>query len=301
MLRLSQGNKAGMIMFKLRRSLRLIIILVMAGCSFNGADFPINSPSSPGLTSSSQLQSKVNSPAQHALIVFAAASLTDAFQELGKDFENSNPGIKVHFNFTGSQIARMQIEQGAKADVFASADRKNMDLLIVEGMVMGNTYQDFATNQLVVIMPRGNPAGVQWLKDLARPDLKLILADTSVPAGSYARQTLSKLSENPDYGPDFMTQVLANVVSNETDVRQVVTKIELGEADAGIVYVSDTVADPDLVTIDIPDEFNVTASYPIAVLINAPNPQLAEAFTSYIQSREGQAVLRKWGFRGATQ
>jgi molybdate transport system substrate-binding protein len=238
----------------------------------------------------------VDSHTQKTLIVFAAASLTEAFQELGMNFEKASPGVNVQFNFTGSQIARTQIEQGARADIFASADHKNMDILSSQKLVRGDTYQDFATNRLVVIMPHGNPGSVKMLDDLARPGLKLILADESVPAGNYARQALMKMSESPDYGPDFMTKVLANVVSNETDVKQVVTKVELGEADAGIVYVSDAIADPDLVEIAIPDPFNITASFPIAVLVNASNPLLGEAFVVYILSHDGQAVMEKWGF-----
>jgi molybdate transport system substrate-binding protein len=288
-------------MHKISRLLILIITLVMVGCSANGTDLPTGLSSDKDVAPTAQPQITVDAPTKRTLIVFAAASLTDAFQELGNDFENANPGVSVQFNFTGSQIARMQIEQGANADIFASADHKNMDLLVSQNLIAGNTYQDFASNRLVVIMPRGNPASVQTLKDLARPGLKLILADASVPAGNYAHQALSKMSENPNFGTDFMTKVLANAVSNETDVRQVVTKVELGEADAGIVYVSDAVATPDLVTISIPDKYNVIAKYPFAILTNAPNPKLAVAFVSYILSPAGQAVLSKWGFKGVTQ
>jgi len=234
-------------------------------------------------------------------MVFAAASLTGAFQEIGKNFEMTNPGVSINFNFAGSQILRTQLEQGALADVFASADHKNMDLLITENLVAGNTYQDFATNQLVVILPPGNPGDVQTLRDLARPNLKVILADASVPAGNYARQILSNMSKDPEFGADFSEKVLANVVSNETDVKQVVTKVELGEADAGIVYTSDSIASPDLLTISIPDNFNVIASYPIASLTSAPEPQLATAFVAYVTSPAGQAVLIKWGFSPGSQ
>lgn len=285
-------------MHKLHWLLDLVIIMVLAGCSTSGADLSSNTSLSQDTVPSTQPLLTKDAPAQHTLIIFAAASLTNAFQVLGMDFENTHPGVSVQFNFTGSQIARMQIEQGAKADVFASADQKNVDLLVSQNLVAGKTYQDFATNRLVVILPRGNPASVQSLKDLARPGMKLILADASVPAGTYARQALVKMSKNPEYGPDFMTKVLSNVVSNETDVRQVVTKVELGEADAGFVYVSDTVANPDLLTIAIPAEFNITASYPIVVLANAPEPQLADEFVAYILSRDGQAVLNQWGFGG---
>jgi molybdate transport system substrate-binding protein len=176
-----------------------------------------------------------------------------------------------------------------------------MDLLVNDNLIVPNSYQDFATNKLIVIFPAGNPGNVQSLGDLAKPNLKLVLADASVPAGNYARQLLNKMSSDPAYGSDFSTKVLANVVSNETDVKQVVAKVELGEADAGIVYVSDKVGAPDLVTLPIPDEINVIAQYPIAVLTEAPEPILARSFEDYVRSLAGQAILQKWGFGGSNQ
>jgi molybdate transport system substrate-binding protein len=174
-----------------------------------------------------------------------------------------------------------------------------MDLLVTENLVKANTFQDFVINQLVVIIPAGNPARVNTLADLTRPHLKLVLADSSVPAGNYARLVLYKMNDDPLYGSDFSGKVLANVVSNETDVKQVVTKVELGEGDVGIVYFSDAIASPDLVTIAIPKKFNVTAYYPIAILANAPEPELAAGYIAYVLSPAGQAVMLKWGFSPA--
>ncbi len=287
-------------MNKLDRLLSLVITLVVTGCSFIS---PTPAVSTDQYTSqpSSRTATPVSTPGQGALIVFAAASLSDAFQEIGKNFESENPGVKVRFNFTGSQIARMQIEQGAAADIFASADPKNMDQLAADGLVSADKVQNFATNRLVVVLPQANPGDIHMLTDLAKPGLKIILADASVPAGNYSRQVLSRLSENPAYGPEFIKKVMENVVSNETDIRQVVTKVELGEADAGIVYVSDAVATPALTTITIPEEFNVVASYPIAMLNNTSEPELAEEFIKSILLPTGQAILEKWGFKGATQ
>jgi len=276
--------------------LSLLIIIALTGCVKPGTDLPSGTVPSQVAYPAEKSAPPTAIPTKHTLTVFAAASLTGAFQEIGKDYETTNPGVNVSFNFAGSQILRTQLEQGAAADVFSSADHKNMDLLVTENLVDENTYQDFATNKLTVVLPAGNPGNVQTLEDLARPNLKLILADSSVPAGNYARQILTNMSEAPMYGADFSEKVLANVVSNETDVKQVVTKVELGEADAGIVYISDAIAAPDLITISIPNEFNVTAKYPIAVLTNAPEPKLAEAFIAYILSPAGQAVLNKWGF-----
>jgi molybdate transport system substrate-binding protein len=229
------------------------------------------------------------------LTVYAAASLTDAFTEIGKDFETAHPGITVSFNFGGSQNLRTQIEQGAPADVFASANAKEMDALVTANLVAVNTQKVFLTNQLVVILPKGNPAGIMSLEDLAAPGLKLVLAAEEVPAGRYARQILENL--NGLYGVTYKDSVLANVVSNEDNIRQAVTKVQLGEADASIVYVSDAVAVPELQKIEIPAEMNVIAEYLIAPLAAAsPNLELANEFIEHVLSPEAGVTLAKWGF-----
>ncbi len=276
--------------------LSLIIIFNLVSCMQPETDLVSATHTNQDGSTAALPTLKPGTQTKHTLTVFAAASLTGAFQEIGKIFEISNPGVTINFNFAGSQILRTQIEQGGAADVFASADHKNMDLLISDNLVNANAYQDFVTNQLIVILPPRNPANVRSLGDLTRPRLKLVLADTTVPAGNYARQVLLIISKDPMYGADFSANVLANVVSNETDVKQVVTKVELGEADAGIVYVSDAIATPSLFTISIPDKFNIVASYPIAILTNSPEPKLASAFVSYIMSPAGQAVMSEWGF-----
>ena len=239
-------------------------------------------------------------PPSRTLTVFAAASLTDAFQEIGKGFEAAHPGVTVAFNFAGSQTLRTQIEQGAMVDVFASADHTNMDTLVNEHLIVPDTPHDFLTNRLLIILPPGNPAAVRSPSDLTRPGLKLVLADQTVPVGKYARQALDNMSQDPAFGSEYKTKVLANVVSNETDVKQVVVKVELGEADAGIVYISDAVAAPDLQTIQIPPADNVIAKYPIAVLSNAAQPDLAELFVEDVLSAQGQTTLDKWGFTPVT-
>lgn len=228
------------------------------------------------------------------LTVFAAASLTDAFTEIGKSFEEAHPNVTITLNFGGSQNLRTQIEQGAPADVFASANAKEMDTLVAGNLVTPNTSKIFLTNQLVVILPKENPADIQSLEELARPGIKLVLAAEEVPAGRYARQILGNL--NSLYGAGYKDSVLANVVSNEDNIRQVVTKIQLAEADAGIVYVSDAVAVADLQKIEIPADVNVIAEYPIAPLVSSQNKELANAFIEYVISPEAQATLAKWGF-----
>jgi molybdate transport system substrate-binding protein len=228
------------------------------------------------------------------LTVFAAASLTNAFGEIGKAFEAGNPGVNVKFNFGGSQALRTQVEQGAPGDVFASANIKEMDALIKGGLVAADSAKIFLTNQLVVIMPTNNPAGLLELKDLEKPGLKLVLAAKEVPVGNYALQVLDKLDVALDLG--FKDKVLTNVVSYENDVKQVVSKIQLGEADAGIVYLSDTIAAPDLKKIEIPAENNVVAKYPLAVLTQTKSPAAAQSFLDYVLSTAGQTILQKWGF-----
>ncbi len=228
------------------------------------------------------------------LTVYAAASLTDAFTEMGKAFEASHPGVKVVFNFGGSQNLRTQIEQGATADVFASANTKEMDTLVSEKFVEAAAPKLFLTNRLVVILPKDNPAGIASLEDLAKPGLKLVFAAEEVPAGAYTRQVLTNL--NARFGADYKDKVLANVVSNENNIRQAVTKVQLGEADASIVYVSDAVAAPELQRIAIPADVNVIAKYPIASLKESTNSDLANEFIVYVLSANGQATLQKWGF-----
>jgi molybdate transport system substrate-binding protein len=228
------------------------------------------------------------------LTVFAAASLTDAFTEIGKAFDAANPGVTTTFNFAGSQALRTQIEEGAPADVFASASGKEMDALVTGSFVAKDVPQIFLTNKLVVILPSDNPAALEKLEDLSKAGIKLVLAAEEVPVGKYARQALDQM--NASFGADFKDKVLANVVSNEDNVKQVFAKVQLGEADAGIVYTSDAVAAPELKTIEIPAELNVIAKYPIAPLAKSANAGLATKFTEYVLSIEAQAILQKWGF-----
>jgi molybdate transport system substrate-binding protein len=228
------------------------------------------------------------------LTVFAAASLTDAFSEIGSNFEAAYSGVTLVFNFAGSQALRTQIEEGAPADVFASANMAEMETLVAGGQVVSGTPRTFLTNKLVIIVPAENPAGLEKIEDLARPGVKLVLAAEEVPVGRYSRQALDQI--NDYFGRDFKDQALANVVSNEDNVRQVVAKVQLGEADAGIVYTSDAVAATELKTIEIPAELNVVAEYPIAALTQSEHAELSEAFIAYVLSPEGQAILQTWGF-----
>jgi molybdate transport system substrate-binding protein len=236
--------------------------------------------------------------AQQTLTVFAAASLTESFGELGKQFEAAHPGVKVVFNFAGSQQLRAQLEQGAQADVFASANTKEMNSAIASGLVVSGTQQVFARNRLMAITPAANPGKVGTLADLARPGLKLIMADKAVPVGQYTLDVLDKMSQDPAFGADFKDRVQANVVSREDNVKSVVAKVRLGEADAGIVYSTDAggAAAKDLILLEIPDKFNQIATYPLAVLAKAPQAELGKQFAEYVLSRKGQEAMSGFGF-----
>jgi molybdate transport system substrate-binding protein len=231
------------------------------------------------------------------LTVFTAASLTDAFKEMGANIEQANTGTKVIFNFAGSPTLRTQLTQGARADVFASADEPNMQGAQKDGTIASEPRL-FVRNQLVAIVPTANPAQVMRLQDLAKPGVKLVLTNKEVPVGNYSRQALAKMSQDATFGAEFATRVLANLVSEETNVKQVVAKVQLGEADAGIVYSSDvTPAVRGAVQVlAIPEAFNVIANYPIAVVRDAPNAAGAQAFIDYVLSPAGQAILTKHGF-----
>ncbi len=233
-----------------------------------------------------------------SITVMAAASLTSAFQEIGQQFEGAYPGAKVQFNFAGSQQLAQQIAQGAPADVFASANQKQMDAVIQAGQVKSGAAQTFAQNRLVVIFPKANPAGLTGLADLAKPGVKIVLAAKEVPVGQYAVDFLDKASQDATFEPSFKEDVIKNVVSYEDNVKAVLTKVALNEADAGIVYTTDAAAaEPDTVSqIEIPDAYNVIASYPIAVLQGSANPALAKAFVDFVLSPTGQATLAKYGF-----
>ncbi len=278
----------------------LLITLILVACQ--PALVPAGpSPISvgPSGTAAPAIATPAGSPA--TLTVLAAASLTDSFKEIGGAFEHANPGVKVSFSFAGSQALRTQIQQGARADIFASADSNNMDPLKADNL-LANAPQVFTRNVLTVIVPRANPGGLKQLKDLSKPGLKLIVADTGVPAGNYTLQVLDKLSADPAYGTDFKRQVLANVVSKETDVKAVVSKVSLGEADGGVAYTTDARAAADkLSTISIPDQYNVIATYPIAVLKTSANIMLAQKLVDFILGADGQAVLNKYGFSALSQ
>jgi molybdate transport system substrate-binding protein len=220
--------------------------------------------------------------------VFAASSLTASFKALGTSFQAAHPGVTVTFNFAGTPTLVTQIEQGAPADVFASADTTNMDKLTADGFTTG-TSQVFAHNQLEIVVAPGNPKGITGLADLAKPGLIYISAGPTVPAGKYALQALATAG------------VKVTPKSLETDVASVVSKIELGEADAAIVYTTDVQAAGSKVQgVPIPAAENVTATYPIIAVKGTKNAALANAFIAYVLSTAGQSTLATFGFLPAS-
>jgi molybdate transport system substrate-binding protein len=283
------GKRVGLVIV-----IALLVAVAASGCDNGGANSnPASAPSS-----------------GNRLIVYAAVSLQQAFIIIGKDFKTST-GNAVEFNFAGSQQLVSQLQSGAQADVLVTADLPTMQSAISASLVTTDSEQELATNSMVVIVPQANPANIQSVKDLANPGVKLDLADTKVPAGAYAQQVLARLSAEPGYSSDFKDKVNANVISKEVNVAAVVAKVQLGEADAGIVYSTDATAPqatpvpmPDTTppnfapvkTIAIPANDNVLAVYYIVKLKGASNPATADAFIKYAVSGAGRDTLARFGF-----
>lgn len=233
------------------------------------------------------------------VVVFAASSLTDAFKEIGPLFEHAHPGTRVTFSFGASSQLRTQLEQGARADIFASADAPQMDLARQAGVLATDDLEQvLARNRLTLIVPRQNPRGIASLHDLAADGVKLLAAQPSVPIGQYTATLLDRASADPAYGPDFRVRVERNVVSREENVRQVVAKVQLGEADAGIVYTSDVTpaVRGSIQQIPLPDALNILAAYPIAATARGSNPDAARAFLRFVRSHDARDILARWGF-----
>ncbi len=282
----------------------LVLLSVLAGCSMpadrnagplagasSSAASPVTS-GSPGSAASAAL-----APVSGEITVFAASSLTDAFNEIGERFKAANPNASVTFNYGASTQLVTQLDQGARADVFASADQVQMDRARSAGRI-ASAPTVFASNRLVVTTPATNPGGVRGPADLAKPGLRIVTTQPDVPIGVYTQAMLDRMSQDAQYGADFKGRVNNNVVSREANVRQIVSKVQLGEADAGVVYKSDVTPQSasQLATFDIPDEFNTLASYPIAAVLDGANQNGAAAFIAFVLSPEGQHILEKWNF-----
>ena len=251
--------------------LALVVLVAGAGCGGTGP-------------SGAKPKAAPSTTAPRATVtVLAAASLTDAFTEIGRSFEAARPGTKVMFSFGASSSLATQANQGAPADLMASADEANLQKVVDAGNA--SDPKVFARNRLAILVAKGNPKEIKALPDLAQPGVDFVLCAPEVPCGKFGAQALAKAG------------VAAKPRSYEENVKAVVTKVTLGEADAGIVYVTDVKAAGDRTEgVDIPDARNVVAVYPMAVLRQSGQPDLARAFLDYVLSPAGQQVLARYGF-----
>ncbi len=234
-----------------------------------------------------------------SITVFTAGSLKGAFTEMADAYEEQNPGTTVVLNIDGTQALRTQVEQGARGDVFASANTKHMDALMAGGFMENDTVSGFLENRVTITLPVSNPGDIQGLADLAIPGEKVLIGTPEVPIGNYARQVLDKMAGDPEFGQDYEDAVMANVISEETNVNNIIAKLLIGEADAGFTYTSDAITPAyadQLMTITIPDEYNVIAHYPIGVLRESADPDTAADFIAFVRSEEGGVILSSYGF-----
>jgi molybdate transport system substrate-binding protein len=253
------------------------LALTACGSSSTGSSTTTSAASSASASASS------SATAQGSITVFAAASLTDAFDTLGKNFQAAHPGTTITFNVGASSALATQITQGAPADVFASASTKNMDQVVTAGAAANP--RTFVKNVMEMAVPPGNPAKIRQLSDLAKPGVKVVLCQAEVPCGATAAKVFSN------------AKITVKPVSEEADVKSTLAKVTLGEADAAVVYVTDVLAARDKVKgIEIPADVNASTSYPIAPLTASKNPDLAQAFVDYVLGADGSAILTAAGF-----
>ena len=228
---------------------------------------------------------------EDTLVVFAATSLRDAFTAIGEAWKRAHPGVEITFNFAGTQELRTQLEQGAAVDVFASADQRHMDELVQAGRAA--TPVLIARNEPVIVVSKEAAEKIRGLADLPRAS-RLVIGAPEVPIGRYTLQILDRAATK--LGPDYRARVEAKVASRELNVRQVLAKVKLGEAEAGFVYRTDAQSAPELTVLTIPSELNVIAEYPMAVVSGAPHPAAARAWVEFARSDSGRSTLEHAGF-----
>ena len=271
-----------------------ILALVLATCSGTGAS---PSPSTPASSGPAAAPTATAAPttAPVSLTIYGAASLKGVLDKVKTTWEAANPGSTLTISTDSSATLETQIEQGAPADVFLSADTSNPQKLIDKGLAAGAAVK-FAGNELTVIVPTANPAGITSPADLAKTGTKVIAAGASVPITKYATMLVANLAKEAGYPADFVAAYTANVVSQEDNVKAVVAKIELGEGDAAIVYVTDAKASTKVTTVPVPDTANVPATYAGVVVKASPNAAAAAAFLTWFAGPDGQAILGTFGF-----
>ena len=277
------------------------LLLILAACSGGAATpSPSSAPSVAPATTAPSAVPTSSSPASPSaaavdLTIYGAASLKGALAAARPIYEAANPGVTLTISTDASSTLATQIEQGAPADVFLSADSRNPQALVDKGLATGPPVT-FATNKLTVIVPTANPAGIRTSADLARSGVKIIAAGDEVPITKYANQLVANLARQPGYPAGYEAAYQANVVSNEDNVKAVVAKVELGEGDAGIVYATDARASTKVATVDVPDDANVIATYDGVAVKASPNLDAASAFLTWFAGPEGQAILGGFGF-----
>ncbi|QRP46763.1 molybdate ABC transporter substrate-binding protein [Amycolatopsis sp. FDAARGOS 1241] len=264
-------------MKKLAIASAVAAVAVFAGACGSGDQASTNS-------GSGSASAPAPASATGTLTVFAAASLTESFNELGKQFEAAHPGVTVKFDYEGSSALVQKLDNGAKADVFASADQANMDKAVQGGVIDGQPTV-FATNKLTIAVAKGNPKGIKAFSDLTKSGLSVVVCAQQVPCGLATKN----VEQN--------TGVTLKPASEETDVKQVLAKVQSGDADAGLVYVTDATSAADKVDkVDFPESSGAINSYPIAVVKDAPQPALAKEFTDFVNGPQGKTELTKIGF-----
>ncbi len=270
-----------------------VLLFVLAACS-NGGASP-TATTTPSTAPSTATSAAVPSAAPAALTIYGAASLKGVLDKARTAYETANPGTTLTISTDSSATLETQIEQGAPADVFLSADTTNPKKLVDKGLAAGAAVT-FAGNKLTVIAPTTNPAGIKTPADLAKTGVKVIAAGDAVPITKYATQLVANLARVAGYPADFAARYTANIASKEDNVKAIVAKIELGEGDAGIVYVTDGKASTKVTTIDVPDTANVPATYAGVVVKASRNAAAAQAFLTWFAGPDGQAILSTFGF-----
>jgi molybdate transport system substrate-binding protein len=270
------------------------LAMVLAGCSSVGATpFPTIAPTTLPETGMPATSSPTTAPAN--LTIYGAASLTAALGKVKATYDAANPGTTLTISTDSSTALETKIEQGAPADVFLSADTANPQKLVDKGLAAGSVTK-FAGNLLTIIVPTGNPAGIQTPADLAKNGVKIVTCGPTVPIAKYATQLVANLATQPGYPADFVARYNANVVSQQDNVSAVVSQIALDDGDAGIVYVTDARTSTQVQTIAIPAGANVPATYGGVVVKASANVAAAQAFLTWLAGPDGQAVLASFGF-----
>ena len=268
-----------------RGAVLLAVLALAAACS----------PATPATSPSSARATAAPAPVAVDLTIYGAASLKGALEKAKTAYEAAAPGVTLTISTDASSALATKIEEGAPADVFLAADTRSPQALVDRGLTDGPAVP-FAGNELTVIVPADNPAGIATPADLAKAGVKVIAAGDAVPITKYAKQLVDNLATKPGYPPGFAAAYAANVVSREDNVKAVVAKIELGEGDAGIVYATDAAASTRVATIDVPDSANVLATYAGVVLRESPNLAAARGFLAWLAGPDGRAILAGFGF-----